>query len=159
HFLFHISQKYHEYFGRKMAVNQQAAKEGAFVLIVAAGGRMPTMFGGNTNAFAAPFHLGSETDASYLKLMLRRWRAFIDKFPEHRQGLVEIVLSAFTRDALEAALDDILKDANLRKEHVALTEQGLRRPTWMTEAELILELLEKSAANEEERQEIIRNYR
>ncbi|MBF0387436.1 MAG: hypothetical protein HQL20_06225 [Candidatus Omnitrophica bacterium] len=158
HFLFEMSTTYFNLFGRNMRHLEEAANEGALVYVVPMGGRGGRMYGGNTVKYVAPFHVGHEANATYLKLLVRRWAGFLGQFPDRREGFIHLAMSAFTADAINTALGDAVKEAGVRRENVASTEQGLRRPTWLTEAEFLLELALKATATDAERTELMRKY-
>ena len=158
HFLFELSETYRGLFGKDMRSLEEAANEGAFVYVVPAGGRGGRMYGGNTVKYVAPFHVGHESNASYLKLLVRRWAGFLSQFPDRREGFIHLTLSAFTADAIKSALEDTLKEEGVSRSNVAVTEQGLRRPTWLTKAEFLLELAQRAAATKAERLELVRKY-
>ncbi|MBI1976132.1 MAG: hypothetical protein HYS56_01325, partial [Candidatus Omnitrophica bacterium] len=158
HFLFTMSRTYKAFFGEKIRALSEGMREGALVYGVPAGG-MGTRFGGaNVIKQVVNWHFAHEADASYLKLLLRKWARFLERFPEKREGFLHLIVSAFTEDAIRAVLDDFVQEAGLDPEQVAVNHQSLRQVVWPTPAELALELALQSAATPQQMEELTRKY-
>ncbi len=159
HFIFSESETYREFFWKKFSTLQDAMNSGAIVFIPAAGGMGGRFFKGSKVKTVSPFASGNESNASYLKLLIRRWSDFLRKFPQHRQGFVQVGVSAFTKDAIKSVLDDYAKEVGLDIRNVTMGEQSLREVVWPSEAEFALQLLLESTSTDAERDELNKKYK
>lgn len=153
-FLFEVSTAYKEFFGKKIALLKELMAEGAVAYHTPAGGA-GTRFG-NFVKQLVPWHHGNEPDAGFLKHDIRKWVAFCESFPEKRQGIIQILVSAATEDAILGALDELIKDSGAK--FITTTRQSLTRVVVPTEIELVLEMALETADTPEALNELRRKY-
>ncbi len=159
HFIFEESTTYKKHFGIYVQTLREAVKEGALVDIISAGGMGSRFFGGEAVKAAVQFHFGHLSDASFLKIMVLRYADFLKRFPEAKKGFIHAQVSAFTRDAIQKALDEIAREAGFDRESVAVASQGLWPVTWPSELELIAEIAKIKASTDQAYEESVRSMK
>jgi len=157
HFIFSQSTTYQKYFGRELQVLQQAAEDGAYVDYPLYGGTGARAFGGRVKG-VFNFQAGEESEMTFLKGSIRNWAAFIKRFPSKRKAFINILVSAFTENAVKAVLADYIKEAGLDMRNTKVTAQSVREVVRPTELELMLNLALQSTSTEAEYNELRRIY-
>jgi hypothetical protein len=113
HFLFTMSTTYHSHFAARMDRLRTTMDDGGLVYGSATGGTGGRFGAGNVIKPVVNFHYGNEPDASYLRLLFRKWSAFTDRFPAKRKGVAQILISAFTQDAVLSVVTELMADAGI----------------------------------------------
>jgi len=181
HFLFQDSDTYKEFFGKRMGLTHDYMMEGGVVAFLPAGGMGSRFGGGNVIKQAVNWHYGDEPDASYLRITLRRWAKYIDRFPGRKGGIMHVLVSAFTESAIKMVLNELALESGLvesltpdqeirkvseargyytrPKDLVLPVTAGSMRPVVLpTAEELLLDLLLQKSDTLEEREQIERQY-
>ncbi len=157
HFIFTQSSTYRKYFGPQLRALQDAVRDGVYVYEPPFGGTGARAFGGAVKGVVR-FTMGNESDMTFLRFIIRQWAAFLNKFPERRQAYINIMVSAFTEDAIKAALNDYIKETGLNPETVKVGSQSMREVVRPTELELMLQLAQQSTSTAAEYAELQRVY-
>ncbi|MBI4309251.1 MAG: hypothetical protein HY591_02855, partial [Candidatus Omnitrophica bacterium] len=157
HFIYEASSTYRKYFGTRMDLLNEAVAQGALVDYPLYGGTGARAWGGKVKG-VVPFQAGDESNMTLLKGAIRNWAAFLKRFPSKRKAFINLMVSAFTEDAIKAVLNGYLKETGLDIRAAKLTPQSMREVVRPTELELMLNLALQSTATPAEYEELKRVY-
>jgi len=157
HFLFTFSDTYKKYYGNKLTELQRLMHEGGLVFFPLYGGMGARAFGGQVKG-TVPFQVGNESIVNFLRYTLRAYSYFVNKFPSKRQMILNVLVSAFTEDAIKIALREAIKEEGLDSRTVTISRQEVREVVKPTEMELLFALALRTTSTEQERQELTRTY-